>query len=1452
MKPVRGASAEEHLVCVVVRESEVSGVADYLDYLRERTLADRIVIVVPEAVPPFSAVAESDTLRVALPDDEAVPAVVLRACAGEHADIAFIRVGVRVPVGWDSVLAAAAKRCARATIVSPRSNRLPAFAVEESAMEAGDLLAINEWLQREYAVTSRDVPRFLDTCGLISGLVTDAESLTHCDDSDFMIRLRRSGAVTLVCDTLFVDDKEVADIPRPFLDRKALRELQSVAALQRDSHSARLHVSHSWGGGVERWIRDFAHEDGGVSFVLRSAGTRSAFGQHLELYRADFPETPILAWSLCMPIEVTAASHAQYREILAGIVDAFGIEAIIVSSLIGHSLDVLTLDVPTAVVTHDYFPWCAGIVLHFGDVCHSCDRTRLGFCLDANEWHPFRGMTNSDEWLALRDRYLDLLASDHVRLIAPDESVRQHLTTVDARFSALDWSIVPHGADLAPKALSAWAGASPEEANEALSRPLRVVVLGRLNPHKGQSVFRLLAESLGAEVAFILLGCGPYGLEFERLPSVERVVPDFQQSELEGLLRETAPDCGLLLSVWPETFSYTLSELRAFGIPPVATDFGAFGSRIHDNEDGFLCDPAPAEVKRVLLGLREAPGRLAAVAARLRMLPVRSVADMVADYEAVLPQRGSRRSRDGNTVDVMLDGVVGNVSLLNCFGVLDAQAKGRGNAVAELRQALASRELQLDEARRIIAGLEAQVQAKYDEAHSLGQDLRQVDARRVAAESQLEAVYASTFWVLTKPLRAGVQGLRRLRGIVFPLIRVVLRELRHPRRFAIKLFDAARQPNWGGLRRLGGSEGKAGAVPETQIAGASAVTVSDAYRDFTNDEVPPARIRAIAFYLPQFHPIPENDEWWGKGFTEWTNVARALPQFVGHYQPHLPGELGFYDLRVPDVQRRQMALARHFGIHGFCYYYYWFSGRKLLERPLAQHVADPKMDLPFCICWANENWTRRWDGKEADVLMAQRYDESDAEAFIRDVAPLLGDERYIRVDDRPVLLVYRVDQIPEIERVVEVRRSYCRDNGIGDPYLVAVQSFAIDDPRPFGFDAAVEFPPHRTQPRPPDGGVQLLNPNYIGQVYDYRSLVPERVEWPAYELFKGIMPSWDNEARRSGRGTSFVGSEPGVYQQWLSKLCEATDSHHSDPARKMVFINAWNEWAEGAHLEPDRRYGYAFLQATADVLREYPQRTLELIEATQGERAEFAPRAVIINLYYDDLWEELAECLGNLDDFDLYMSVRPGIRMSVLADVLERYPGARLYAFPNRGRDIGPFFEILARVPIERYRFVCKIHTKKSLHRKDGDAWRRDLLGKLLGSRETVAKIERIFDGHPDVGLVGPEGHLVLGTTFWGSNEARVKEIAARMGMSAMPDSFSFFAGSMFWFRPAALMPLIQLGFRSHDFELEAGQVDGTLAHAIERLFPLAVKSAGFRQVDTSMETGLERDGADRYAFCGV
>lgn len=354
------------------------------------------------------------------------------------------------------------------------------------------------------------------------------------------------------------------------------------------------------------------------------------------------------------------------------------------------------------------------------------------------------------------------------------------------------------------------------------------------------------------------------------------------------------------------------------------------------------------------------------------------------------------------------------------------------------------------------------------------------------------------------------------------------------------------------------------------------------------------KVKPIAFYLPQYHQIPENDKWWGKGFTEWSNVRKAKPLFKDHYQPHVPhNDIGYYDLSDVQTSIKQAQLAKQYGIYGLCYYYYWFNGKKLLDKPLSNMLQSPEIDLPFCLCWANENWTRTWDGQEKHVLMPQDHLPKHDQQFIDDVMPILKDERYIRIDGRPVLVIYRTSLFPNMQRTAQLWQKTAKDNGLRGVYLIRVEGLEpAVDPAEIGFDAAIEFAPDWRLAVVPDGDNKDVAQWLIKEQYgidkskpilrDYELTMYRMINSTdkQYKYFRGVFPSWDNTARKGARGVTFLGSDPKKFEFFLGKQIALTMSNSllSDE-EKIVFINAWNEWGEGCHLEPDEHYGYAYLEA---------------------------------------------------------------------------------------------------------------------------------------------------------------------------------------------------------------------------------------------------------------------------------
>ena len=343
----------------------------------------------------------------------------------------------------------------------------------------------------------------------------------------------------------------------------------------------------------------------------------------------------------------------------------------------------------------------------------------------------------------------------------------------------------------------------------------------------------------------------------------------------------------------------------------------------------------------------------------------------------------------------------------------------------------------------------------------------------------------------------------------------------------------------------------------------------------------------IAFYLPQYHITEENNKWWGEGFTEWTNVRTGKPLYKGHHQPRIPGELGYYDLTEDaDTQKKQVELAKEYGVYGFCFYYYWFEGKRLLRKPLDQYLERKDLDLPYCICWANENWTRRWDGQEKDILMQQVHNADTDEAFIRDVIPMFRDPRYIRIEGKPVLLIYRFGLFEYPAETIERWRRICREEGIGEVQIAVVQAFKEVDNRVYGADFSVEFPPHMTNMMAMEtilGEAEDLDERFSGHLYSYKKMVDclGTVVKREYTLYPGSMLEWDNTARRNYNPDIYMDFTPELFRRWLIRNQFYARLYNPEP---VTFINAWNEWAEGTYLEPDEKWGRRNLEMVKEVV----------------------------------------------------------------------------------------------------------------------------------------------------------------------------------------------------------------------------------------------------------------------------
>lgn len=343
------------------------------------------------------------------------------------------------------------------------------------------------------------------------------------------------------------------------------------------------------------------------------------------------------------------------------------------------------------------------------------------------------------------------------------------------------------------------------------------------------------------------------------------------------------------------------------------------------------------------------------------------------------------------------------------------------------------------------------------------------------------------------------------------------------------------------------------------------------------------RTNLIAFYLTQYHINEENNKWWGEGFTEWTNVRRGVPMFEGHDQPRIPADFGYYDL-VEDrsMQYKQIDLAKQFDIYGFCYYYYWFEGKRLLRKPMDQFLEDKNLDFPYCICWANETWSKRWDGQDNEILMQQVHNKDTDIAFIKEAIPMFKDERYIRIDGKPLLLIYRINLFPKPYKTIQRWKKICMEEGVGEIHVSIVQSFGIVDHRVYGADSSVEFPPHKIVGNLINDEILPKGSEFSGNIYSYKEIVDNLsvICKRDYNMITGSMMRWDNTARRLTESNIFAYFDPELYRKWLIRNHYYTKIYNPS---NLTFVNAWNEWAEGTYLEPDETYGTKLLEISKEV-----------------------------------------------------------------------------------------------------------------------------------------------------------------------------------------------------------------------------------------------------------------------------
>ena len=601
--------------------------------------------------------------------------------------------------------------------------------------------------------------------------------------------------------------------------------------------------------------------------------------------------------------------------------------------------------------------------------------------------------------------------------------------------------------------------------------------------------------------------------------------------------------------------------------------------------------------------------------------------------------------------------------------------------------------------------------------------------------------------------------------------------------------------------------------------------------------VVPSYVKTIAFYLPQFHEIAENNKWWGEGFTEWTNTSKSLPRFPSHYQPRVPHpDIGYYDLQDDNVLDKQVKIAKASGIDGFCFYYYWFSGKKLLDKPINNFIRRQDLDHGFLVCWANENWTRRWDGLDKEILIEQQYEKDWDIRFIEDISAFFHDKRYIRLNKKPIVIVYNLSVIPNPEMVVNNWRKWCRDNGIGEISVWSVYDNSFFNREPSFIDMFVEFPPR------PIATVEHLDKSSFAcgdsdaYIFDYEKFVDtillnkalaDNVSLPIYRC---VMMGWDNSARRKDAFHAWAKFSGDKFYSWCRKVWEYTVHTFPDHER-FIFVNAWNEWAEGTYLEPDTRFGYANINTLSRALTKLPNQPGPIAkESVTSSQLHSISIIVHLHLYFADLLDEFIDSINRIPTaHDLIVTVCDQYTLDLVKSNKHRFihvSNISIRLVLNRGRDLGPLIIELSDV-IHQYDLVLHIHSKKSQTVNWGHLWRKYLTKNLLGSRENIKLILNTFLCNPDIGIIGVPVYAPMSTHMsWGPDQkSRCQKLLNDcLGDSSivppLPDDPDFSAGSFFWARTDSIRQLFSLGLTYESFESEDQQVESTLAHAVERVFP--------------------------------
>lgn len=590
-------------------------------------------------------------------------------------------------------------------------------------------------------------------------------------------------------------------------------------------------------------------------------------------------------------------------------------------------------------------------------------------------------------------------------------------------------------------------------------------------------------------------------------------------------------------------------------------------------------------------------------------------------------------------------------------------------------------------------------------------------------------------------------------------------------------------------------------------------------------------IKAIALYLPQFYSIKENDLWWGKGFTEWTNVKKSKPLFKGHHQPRMPGDknnyLDYYILTNSSAIKKQIELAKSHGIYGFAIYYYWFSGRRLLEKPLDIFLNDKSLDFPFMLIWANHNWTRKWDGREKEVLLAQEYKDEDPELFIKDIKKYLLDNRYIKINNKSVIGLYEPFQVPQLNKTITIWREKSKNYGIGEIFvLICVNEYEITEIQNSQlFDAAYDFPPRNS--------LRIINKMRNTFLYTellYKNIkISDNIDTKKIPIYRGSMLEWDNSPR-TNTCTIFDYYSPEQFFMLNKIIIEWTYKNYKKE-NKFIFINAWNEWGEGSYLEPDERYGYGSINSLSKALF-----NLSYVKINNLTNLNITS-IILVQAHIDKeiLIKDIIKFTNNIPiKYDLFISLSYKIASKEIENYIENNTKAfsfEIRKFTYEENDVLPFIEQVMN-NVQKYRYCCHIYTKKPIYIDFGDEWRNYLLNNLLGNSYIISEILTEFENNENLGFIIPETFYKV----FSINESNEIELYTKQMNALLREMFpkvriikNYFDlpewNNMFWVKTKAIHQI----FEKHIVEkLKKMNRNISIQQCVERIWFYIVKLNGY------------------------